>query len=379
MNSATSSKLQALSRIAPAAAACSTAQPAGRLLWADLIRVYAIAAVVLLHCEAVPNTRFGQIPMSSWWQTNLYNAFVCTCVPLFVMLSGALILTRDATDDAADVVSFLRRRIGKLIVPLLAWTLIYAAWYRFVWDRPLSPPDLFVHFISGLAKPLFAHLWFIYLIISLYLAAPLLRIYVRHSSWPSQLYFIALWFVATGVKPLLARHAGIELGLYLDPFFGFIGYFLLGATVVRFLPEQLGPRLRIACWSVVLAAYAVNLFGTYALSAAAGKLDDSLYEHVAPTVMLMTPACFALLRHYAGRLATPANGLLYFSRLSFGIYLSHALVIVVLESGYLGFKLHPTMLPPLVGAPLLAIVVFVASALLTDGLQRLPLLRRLVP
>ncbi len=91
MNSVIDSKLQALSRIAPAAAARSTAQPASRLLWADLIRVYAIAAVVLLHCEAVPNTQFGQIPMSTWWQTNLYNAFVCTCAPLFVMLSGALI------------------------------------------------------------------------------------------------------------------------------------------------------------------------------------------------------------------------------------------------------------------------------------------------
>lgn len=377
------SELHALSRIALAPAARSTAQPASRLLWADLIRVYAIASVVLLHCEAEPNTRFGQIPLAVWWQTNIYNAFVCTCVPLFVMLSGALILARGATDDgadgAADVASFLRRRIGKLIVPLIAWTLIYAAWYRFVWDRPLSPQDLFVHFVSGLAKPLFAHLWFIYLIISLYLAAPVLRIYFRYSSLPSQLYFIALWFAATAIKPLLARHAGIELGLYLDPFFGFIGYFLLGATVVRFLPERLGPRLRIACWSVVLAGYLVNLFGTYALSAAAGKLDDSLYEHIAPTVMLMSPACFALLRHYAGRLAAPANGLLYFSRLTFGIYLSHALVIVVLESGYLGLTLYPTMLPPLLGAPLLAMVVFVASALLTDCLQRLPLLHRLVP
>jgi len=367
-------ELQALSRVAQAPA-CSLVQPASRLLWADLVRVYAIAAVVLLHCAAVPNTQFGQIPIGVWWQTNIYSAFVCTCVPLFIMLSGALILTRDSTDDAA----FLRRRIGKLLVPLIAWTLIYAAWYRFVWGQPLSLWDLFDHFVSGIDKPLFAHLWFLYLIISLYLAAPVLRIYFRHSAWPNQAYFIALWFVATGIKPLLAQRAGIDLGLYLDPFFGFIGYFLLGATLTRYTAERAGPRLLGACWAVVLAGYAVNLFGTYALSSAAGKLDDYFYQHIAPTVMLMSPASFVLLRHYGSRLAGPASGLAFLSRLTFGIYLSHALVIVLLESGYLGFKLYPTMLPPLLAAPLLATVVFVSSALLADRLQRLPLLRRLVP
>jgi surface polysaccharide O-acyltransferase-like enzyme len=369
------SELQALSGITPTAAAQSPTQPSSRLLWADLIRVYAMVSVVLLHCEAVPNTQFGQIPMGVWWQTNIYNAFVCTCVPLFVMLSGALILTRDSADDAA----FLRRRVGRLLVPLLAWTLIYAAWYRFAWGQPLSLWDLFIHFISGLSKPLFAHLWFLYLIISLYLAAPLLRIYFRHSALPSQAYFIALWFVATGIKPLLAQQAGIDLGLYLDPFFGFIGYFLLGATLTRFLPERAGPRLLVACWAIVLAGYTVNLFGTYALSLAAGKLDDYFYQHIAPTVMLMSPASFVLLRHYGSRLAAPAIGLTFLSRLTFGIYLSHALVIVLLESGYLGFKLYPTMLPPLLAAPLLATLVFFASAVLTGGLQRMPLLRRLVP
>jgi surface polysaccharide O-acyltransferase-like enzyme len=368
-------RLQALSQSAAAPAVRSSVLPADRLLWADLARVCAMAAVVLLHCEAMPNSQFGQIPLAIWWQTNIYNAFVCMAVPLFVMLSGALIVNAAPQDDAA----FLRRRVGRLLVPLLVWTLIYAAWYRFAWEKPLTGMELFIHLVSGYYKPIFAHLWFMYLIISLYLAAPLLRIYFRHSSLPSQLYFIALWFVATGIKPLLARQAGIELGLYLDPFFGFIGYFLLGATLARFLPERAEPGRLFVCWGIVLAGYVTNLFGTYALSSAAGRLDDYLYEHIAPTVMLMTPASFVLLRHYGSRLAAPAGGLLCLSRLTFGIYLAHPLVIVLLESGYLGFKLHPTMLPPLLAAPAMATVVFVASAFLTDRLQRVRLLRRLVP
>lgn len=368
-------ELQTMNRIASDTAPPSLAQSSNRLIWADLVRVFAMVSVVLLHCVAVPNTQFGNIPMNVWWQTNIYDSLVCISVPLFIMLSGALILMR----DSEDAVSFLRRRIGKLIIPLLAWTLIYAAWYRFVWEQPLSWQDLLVHFVAGIAKPIFAHLWFLYLIISLYLAAPLVRIFFRHSSLHDQLYFIVLWFIATGIKPFLTKQTGIELGLYLDPFFGFVGYFLLGATLARFMPARIGPRLRIACWAIVLASYLVNLFGTYALSSTAGKLDDYLYGHIAPTVIFMTPASFILLRHYGSHLTAPATRLTFFSRLVFGIYLSHALIIVLLESGRLGFKLHPTMLPPLLAGPLLTSVVFFASAALTGALQKMPLLRRVVP
>jgi surface polysaccharide O-acyltransferase-like enzyme len=344
-------------------------------LWADLIRIWAIFAVVLLHCEAVPNSQFGQIPMEFWWQTNLYGSFVCTCVPLFIMLSGALILNQEQWDGAR----FLHRRVNKLLIPLVGWTLIYAAWYHFVWDKPLSLDDLLLHFVEGIAKPLFAHLWFLYLIISLYLMVPVLRIFFRHSSASQQLYFIVLWFVATGVKPLLAKLFGIDLGLYLDPFFGFVGYFMVGGTVARFLPERIGPRLLAVAGGVLVVGYAVNLIGTYLLSEQAGKLDDTLYEHTAPTVMMMTTATFVLLRHFSGRFHSHGAMLSGLSRLTFGIYLSHALVIVLLESGYLGFKLSATMLPPLFAAPALASAVLVLSALLTATLQGLPILRWLTP
>lgn len=348
---------------------------AGRFLWADVIRIWGIIAVVLLHAEAVPNLQFGQIPMDFWWQTNFYASFVCTCVPLFIMLSGALILNQEGWNGPR----FLRRRASKLLIPLIGWTLIYAAWYRFVWDRPLGFGDLLVHLVSGITKPLFAHLWFLYLIISLYLMVPVLRIFFRHSSSSLQAYFVMLWFVATGVKPLLTKLFGIDLGLYLDPFFGFVGYFLIGGSIAKFVPERISPRL-LALASLALAVgYVVNLVGTYVLSETAGKLDDTLYEHTAPTVMIMTVASFVLLRHLSVHLRRYAAALSVLGHLTFGIYLSHALIIVLLESGRLGFKLYPTMLPPLFGAPLLALVVLMLSGSLTAILQCVPVLRRLAP
>jgi hypothetical protein len=54
-------------------------------------------------------------------------------------------------------------------------------------------------------------------------------------------------------------------------------------------------------------------------------------------------------------------------------------VIVLLESGRLGFTLHPTMLNPILAAPLLAAVVFALSAVVTALLRCTPALRWIVP
>jgi surface polysaccharide O-acyltransferase-like enzyme len=353
-----------------------------RLLWPDLVRVYAIAGVVLLHSEAVPNTQFGSIPLETWWRTNIYHAFVCTCIPLFVMLSGALLLTQSHWEPGR----FAWRRLGKLLPPLLIWTLVYAAWRRYIWHHELGFEDILLSFVTGAEQPVFPHLWFVYTILSLYLLVPVLRVYFLHSSLNSQLYFAALWIAASVVKPLIGEHYDFNVGYYLDPFYGYIGYFLLGATISRYLPQRLDRGWVLTCAAIIAAGYLATMLGTYALSAQAGKLDDALYRHLSPTVIPMSIASFLLLRHlgyvWSGR--STARSLLRravttLGKLAFGIYLVHALMIVLLESGRLGFVLNPTTFQPLLSAPLMAVIVFAASAAFTAVSQRTPALRWVTP
>jgi surface polysaccharide O-acyltransferase-like enzyme len=71
----------------------SVQQP-GKLYWADNLRVIAIFSVILVH---VMDPLFENNPSVSpvWWIGNIYGSFVRYCVPIFVMLTGALILPKD--------------------------------------------------------------------------------------------------------------------------------------------------------------------------------------------------------------------------------------------------------------------------------------------
>jgi fucose 4-O-acetylase-like acetyltransferase len=103
-------------------------------VWADLIRVVALTAVILLHIAAVPVTHFKDLPIEKWWWANAYDSLARPCIPLFVMLSGALLLTGREWNPG----TFVRKRVRKVVIPFVAWSAIYFAWNGVVNDGAVS-------------------------------------------------------------------------------------------------------------------------------------------------------------------------------------------------------------------------------------------------
>lgn len=74
------------------------------------LRVFAILFVVILHC------RMKEVPGVVGVCWNVMNVLTITCVPLFVMISGSLLLSR-----VENLKIFYRKRLPKLLIPLVAW------------------------------------------------------------------------------------------------------------------------------------------------------------------------------------------------------------------------------------------------------------------
>ena len=56
----------------------------------NLIRTLAITLVILLHA-ANSTLQASSVPETYWWTAVVYKSLALPCVPLFVMLSGALL------------------------------------------------------------------------------------------------------------------------------------------------------------------------------------------------------------------------------------------------------------------------------------------------
>lgn len=124
----------------------------------DVLRAGAAVLVVLLHCSGSlrPLAEFGP----EWWGTALLQAFTRSAVPLFVMISGALLIGPETENLAA----FYRRRASRILVPLIFWTLFY----QLISTRGLSG-RIVATIYGGTPYP---HLWYLYMLLCLYFVLP---------------------------------------------------------------------------------------------------------------------------------------------------------------------------------------------------------------
>ena len=146
--------------------------------WISNARIVAIFSVVCLHIAAyaVLNAELGT---ANWWSGNFYDAATRWCVPVFVMVSGALLLEPRPQEGMK---LFYRKRASRVLLPLLFWTTFYLGWTAFKqhwWTPDADPYPYLERLLQG--RPYF-HLWFLYMIVFLYLFTPFLRRMVQNTN-----------------------------------------------------------------------------------------------------------------------------------------------------------------------------------------------------
>lgn len=93
------------------------------IVWLDVMRFVAMFTVVCCHCADPFNFFTGELPANigeiKFWGA-AYGAFLRPCVPLFVMITGALLLP---VKGEASV--FYKKRIPRVLWPFLIWSILY--------------------------------------------------------------------------------------------------------------------------------------------------------------------------------------------------------------------------------------------------------------
>src|SRR5690606_15327951 len=85
----------------------------------EVIRVTACFMVIFLHVAAIGFHDF----VPGWWASNVYDSLLRSCVPLFLMLTGALLLRKEE-----PLHDFFSRRFSRIVPPFLFWSFFYLGW-----------------------------------------------------------------------------------------------------------------------------------------------------------------------------------------------------------------------------------------------------------
>ena len=362
----------------------------------DLIRLVAMSMMFMCHATDpyMANLTYGNAGVSvpadlAVWAARL-GAFVRPCIPLFVMLTGALLLP---VRTGAGV--FYRKRIPRVLFPFLIWSALYylMPWltglagmdksvvYRlFAWaetdDQTLGRALSLIVRIPYHFSFLACHVWYIYVLIGLYLYLPVFSAWVEKATRRQKEWFLGIWGVSLllpYVTEFVERYAfgtceWNSFGLFYY-FAGFNGYLLLGHYLHTYVRWSVTRRVAVSLplWAV---GYIVSLSGyqyIMSLETQTPEQVELFWTYCTPNVAMMAVAWFVTLYAVVPKAeGWVARWLSNLTRCGFGMYMIHYFFI------YLGFCVSNALeLPSCLRIPCSALVILACAWSLTALAKRL--------
>ena len=319
------------------------------IVWLDVVRFIAMFTVVCCHCTDPFNFYPGTAPnigeIKLWGA--IYGSVLRPCVPLFVMITGALLLP-----VRGDASTFYKKRIPRVFYPFLIWSVLYNLFPWITGLLGLNPQiilDFFPYAGEEVMQQSFSvsleyilmipfnfsilavHMWYIYLLIGLYLYLPVFSAWVEKASERAKLMFLLDWGV-TLLLPYYYQFVSNYLwgtcswnsfGM-LYAFAGFNGYLLLG-HYLKNLEWSLKKTLAIGI-PMFAVGYAVTFLGFRHITALPEYTDEMLelfFTYCSLNVVMMTIPVFMLAKKVKVNSERMKKALANLTVCGFGIYMIH--------------------------------------------------------
>lgn len=326
-----------------------------KLICLDNVRVISTIAVIILHVSAPILYKYGEISEEIWNIGNFYDGMVRFCVPVFFMLSGALLLSKDY-----ELIYFLKKRFWRIIPPLIFWSLIYIFYdYVFVGEKSLTLIKFIKMVITNIFYGSKFHLWFVYTLLGLYLFIPILRKWIKNSSNKEILYFLIIWFI-TIIYSLPYSKTYLP-NIPLTNFSGYIGYLVLGYYLSNLtIKNKYMPIL------FIIIGTGITIYGTYYLTHKNNEFSGYFYGYLTPNVLLSSIGVFLILKSFIIKNKRIKNLIAFLSNKSFGIYLVHILILTLLNKIGINWKFAN----PIISIPVTSVICILISSLTIYLLQK---------
>lgn len=364
-----------------------------QIVWLDVVRLLAMFTVVCCHSTDPFNFYPGEPPANiseiKFWGA-AYGSVLRPCVPLFVMITGALLLP-----VKGDTGAFYRKRISRVFWPFLIWSVIYNL---FPWITGLlgCRPELILDFFPYSGEEaarqslsvsmdyisriplnfslLDVHMWYIYLLIGMYLYMPVFSAWVEKASEKAKLWFLAAWGVTLFVpyyrefvNPYLWGSCSWNEFYMLYNFAGFNGYLLLG----HYLRHHDFSLVRTLGWGIpsFVIGFLITFLGFRHITSLPEYTEEQLemfFYYCSPNVVMMTVPCFLIAKKVNVRNERLRQALANLTVCGFGVYMIHYFF-----TGPCVLLARMCHIPVAVQIPVAALIAFGASWGLVNLLRRL--------
>jgi surface polysaccharide O-acyltransferase-like enzyme len=289
----------------------------------EIMRSIACFFIVAIHVFGPYFSLFGKLSNHSWLFADAVMSLSRFSVPLFVMISGALLLGKDIS------ISKALRTAGKLLLILIIWSAAYLLICNsYLYNQTYSLQQIISMFLNNEIRD---HFWYLYMLIGIYITLPFIRVLTRNSDLKLQTFYIIIFLSYSFIRMvprLLSTLLNWKVNFYLVvPFMDwqigslFLGYFInnLKITKKKFLLSII-----VFFTSIV---FTINL--AYIASLRSNRPIQSYFDNSGFNTIFATISIFIIIKYISKNISK--NNLLerlfrFIGSISFEIYLVHPMV-----------------------------------------------------
>ena len=284
----------------------------------QVIRGICILMVILIH------TLYLNDSITVLYFNIIIRRVINFCTAVFIFMSGYF-------SKYDNLKNFYKKKINRLLFPLVVWNIIYSFIYYKRNDVGLG--ILIKNFLLVKTSP---QLYYIVVLIQLFILCPLLLKFIRCSS--KKILFLPLLITPLYVIFITAFYVIFKRSFYLYNywFFGWISFYYLGLLYKenKITPIIITNSVKLLLiitifFSLLEGVLIEKVFSLYELSVSQLTLSNSIYSIVLCIILYNKKTC-----------GIKARLLCEIGNYSFGIYLSHMIFLRIFKkiSDLIGFN-----------------------------------------
>lgn len=320
----------------------------------DILRSIAMIMVIVVHVSNVYSRSFGIIGNKSFIISLFFNTVSRISVPIFLMISGALLL-----DRKFDLKKYLKRLL-KFLILIIVWDIIYLIW------EYLYLGITYNKLYNLVLNPYRAHLWFLYTILLLYAIQPILRVIMSKSNKQVKIFLFSIWLILSSLSMVNRTIAEVFT------IFSYIGFFCIGKYLYEYAKNKDLRKYNILLILIMIACFTTSITLNYLSSMKYNMFYNLYFAYRTPFIIFSSFAFYILIiSNY--RKNSLNKGLMLLSDLSLGVYLIHGIFLDITIKRFIYQNINA-----LVGIPLFTIIIFILSIISVFIIKKIKFIRYII-
>lgn len=350
--------------------------PSKRIFYYDVLRALAIIGIVFCHVSVSFVSRDINSP-------NLYISVFFDCfrdfsIPIFVMLSGALLIGKRDT-----LIKFFKKRLSRLFIPFLFWVLVYII-FTSIMSQGFNL-DTALKIFFGTAGTLGVHFWFVWMIIIAYVGIFIINKIMQMETKISDFNkkFISILAILSLIYIGMSHyHLFNPYSPRLTYYISFLAYIIIGYFLAKcdFMEKRIDKKYLI----MITALFFICSYLWYIFCFVVPR-SHMVHQFVRLSyfnllILFMSANAFLLFKYLSKTEAfidmgnnQLGNAFTTISNYSYGIYLIHYLVLYCIKINLIKY-INFTQGNSLIWIPVLVILTTAISLIILSIFDKIPYL-----